>query len=90
MPSINVTPQTPPTFIFQTTEDQRLSATNATGFYDALLAAKVPVEAHIFERGEHGVGLDTTDPALTLWPLLLQSWLAGRGLMAPLTHQDTR
>ena len=81
MPSLNVTTQTPPTFIFQTTEDQRLPATNATGFYDALFAAKVPVEAHIFERGEHGVGFDTTDPALALWPLLLQNWLAGRGLL---------
>jgi acetyl esterase/lipase len=89
MPSINVTPQTPPTFIFQTTEDQRLSATNATGFYDALFAAKVPVEAHIFEQGEHGVGLDTTDPALSLWPRLLQNWLAGRGLLEPLAHQTT-
>jgi acetyl esterase/lipase len=82
MPSINVTPQTPPTFIFQTTEDRSL-ATNATGFYDALFAAKVPVELHIFERGRHGVGLGMTDPALSLWPLLLQNWLAGRGLLEP-------
>jgi len=86
MPSINVTPQTPPTFIFQTTEDQSVAATNATGFYDALYAAKVPVEAHIFERGDHGVSLDTTDPALSLWPVLLQNWLAGRGLLEPLAH----
>jgi acetyl esterase/lipase len=53
MPSMNVTAQTPPTFIFQTTDDRATAATNATGFYDALFAAKVPVEAHIFERGGH-------------------------------------
>lgn len=88
MPSINVTPETPPTFIFQTTEDRSL-ATSATGFYNALLAARVPVEAHIFERGQHGVGLGTTDPALSLWPLLLENWLAGRGLMAQPPRQTT-
>lgn len=80
MPSINVTPETPPTFIFQTTEDRAL-ATSATGFYNALLAARVPVEAHIFERGQHGVGFHTADPALSHWPLLLENWLAGRGLI---------
>jgi acetyl esterase/lipase len=88
MPSLNVTPETPPTFIFQTTED-RGNAPSATGFYDALLAAKVPVEAHIFERGEHGAGLGTTDPALSLWPLLLQNWLAGRGLLEPRARRTT-
>ena len=90
MPSLNVTPQTPPTFIFQTGADRSVPATNATGFYDALFAANVPVEAHIFERGEHGAGLDTTDPAIRLWPLLLQNWLAGRGLMPPLPHPAPR
>jgi acetyl esterase/lipase len=82
IPSLNVTAQTPPTFIFQTTED-RATATDATAFYDALYSAKVPVEAHIFEKGGHGAGLGMTDPALSLWPLLLQNWLAGHGLLEP-------
>ena len=79
-PVLNVTAQTPPTFILQTTEDRSL-ATDATAFYNALFAAHVPVEAHIFEKGAHGAGLGMTDPALRVWPILLENWLAGRGLL---------
>jgi len=79
-PVLNVTAQTPPTFIFQTTEDRSV-ATDATAFYNALFAAHVPVEAHIFEEGRHGVGLGMTDPALRVWPILLENWLAGRDFL---------
>ena len=80
MPSLNVTPRTPPTFIFQTTGTP--TAADAGSFYEALLAAGVPVEAHIFENGRQEVGMEATDPALSLWPVLLQNWLAARGLLA--------
>jgi acetyl esterase/lipase len=78
---LRVTPQTPPTFIFQTNADTTVPAENAVRFYLALRKAKVPAEMHIFENGPHGVGLSLDDPALSLWPTLLTNWLRGRGLL---------
>lgn len=49
--------------------------------YDALLAAGVPVEMHVFAKVRHGAGLGMTDPALSLWPTLLQNWLSGLGII---------
>jgi acetyl esterase/lipase len=82
-PAQNVSPQTPPTFIFHTSTDETVPARNATLFYDALRAANVPVELHIFAEGRHGLGFAMTDPALSAWPMLLQTWLQGRGLIGP-------
>jgi len=78
---LRVTPQTPPTFIFQTNADTTVVAENSVRFYLALRKAKVPAEMHIFENGPHGVGLSLDDPALSLWPTLLTNWLRGRGLL---------
>ncbi len=48
---LRVTPQTPPTFIFQTNADTTVVAENSVRFYLALRKAKVPAEMHIFENG---------------------------------------
>ncbi len=77
-----VKPNTPPTFIFQTNEDETVPAENAVSFYLALRKLKIPVEMHIFEPGKHGVGLAKNDPVLSVWPSLLQTWLAGKGILA--------
>jgi acetyl esterase/lipase len=78
---LQVTPQTPPTFIFQTNADTVVPAENSVLFYLALRKNKVPAELHIFEHGPHGVGLASRDPALSMWPVLLANWLRGRGLL---------
>jgi acetyl esterase/lipase len=82
VPSQNVKSNTPPTFIFHTTTDELLSPANPIAYYNALHAAKVPVEMHIFEQGRHGLGLAMTDPTLSVWPTLLQNWLQLRGLLS--------
>jgi acetyl esterase/lipase len=71
----SVTPETPPTFIFQTNADTTVPAENATYYYLALRKAKVAAEMHIFERGPHGVGLAMDDPALSEWSKLLTNWM---------------
>jgi acetyl esterase/lipase len=76
-----VTPQTPPTFIFSTSEDATVPSENSVAFYLALHKARVPAELHIFQKGPHGVGLDLGDPALGEWPTLLVHWLRGLGLL---------
>jgi acetyl esterase/lipase len=76
---LQVTPQTPPTFLFAITEDETVPVENTVAFYQALIKAGVPAEMHIFEQGHHGVGLDLGDPVLGIWPTLLTNWLREHG-----------
>ena len=76
-----VTAQTPPTFIFSTSEDTTVPSENSVEFYLALHKVKVPAELHIFQKGPHGVGLALGRPALDEWPTLLVNWLRGLGLL---------
>lgn len=77
-----VTSQTPPTFLFSTTNDSAVPVMNSVLFYEALLRAGVPAEIHIFEQGHHGSGLGVGNPQLSMWPVLLQNWLHLNGWMA--------
>jgi acetyl esterase/lipase len=76
-----VTSNTPPTFLFHTTEDAGVVPENSVQFYLALRKAAVPAELHIFQKGEHGVGLAPNDQALRVWPELLFTWMNGLGLL---------
>jgi acetyl esterase/lipase len=76
-----VTPQTPPTFLFHTNSDSGVPAENSVLFYLALRKAGVPAEMHIYERGEHGVGLAPFDPILSSWPRRLEAWMKLHGWM---------
>lgn len=82
-----ITPETPPTFLFHTNADTTVPAENSVLFYMGLRKAKVPAELHIFEPGAHGVGLAMGDPALAGWSSLLSTWLRGRGLLTPIPRQ---
>ena len=74
-----VTAETPPTFLFHTTGDKGVPPENSVMFYMALRKAGVPAEMHIYERGNHGVGLAPADPVLATWPGRLEDWLRLRG-----------
>jgi acetyl esterase/lipase len=76
-----VTAETPPTFLFHTNEDKTVPAENSVLFYLALRRAGVPAEMHIYERGQHGVGLAPTDRVLSSWPQRLADWMYSRGLL---------
>ena len=78
---LQVTPQTPPAFLFATTDDPVVPVMNSVQFYAALVRAKVPAEMHLFQHGPHGVGLAPGFPDLKGWPDLLASWMKARGLM---------
>jgi acetyl esterase/lipase len=79
---LQVTPQTPPTFLFHTTADTTVPVENSVLFYSALRKAGVPAELHIYERGPHGVGLAQTDEALSSWPARLADWLRIHGWLS--------
>jgi hypothetical protein len=49
--------------------------------YNDLRKAGVPVEAHFFADGEHGVGFALGDPVLGEWPGLLLRWMRANGLL---------
>jgi acetyl esterase/lipase len=76
-----VTPQTPPTFLLHTDEDSGVPPENSVAFYLALRKAGVPAELHIYQRGQHGVGLALNDPILSSWPGRLADWMRVRGLL---------
>jgi len=80
-PDLFVTKDTPPTFWYHTANDQTVPVEQGFRFYNALIKAGVPAEAHIFENGGHGSGLGKGDPALDLWPSLLEAWLRAHQLL---------
>ena len=79
---LQVTKDTPPTFLFHTTTDSTVPVENSVMFYSALRKAGVPAEMHIYERGPHGVGLAQSDPVLSSWPGRLADWLRIHGWAA--------
>ncbi len=77
-----VTRDTPPTFLFATTDDGVVPVMNSVAFYTALVKNDVPAEMHLFQHGRHGVGLAEGNPELNIWPELLIKWMRERGLAA--------
>jgi acetyl esterase/lipase len=76
-----ITPQTPPAFLFHTGDDSSVPVENSLLFYQALRGARVPAEMHIYEHGRHGVGLAQDDAVLSSWPDRLAAWLNAHGLL---------
>ncbi len=71
----HVTEHTPPVFLFVSLDDQRINPQNSVMFAQALKAANIPVEAHMFEHGAHGVGLATDMAEEHVWPEMFHHWL---------------
>ena len=83
-PELFVNKDTPPTFIYHTTDDQTVPVEQALSFYEAMLKAGASAEIHIFAHGSHGSGLGMGNATLDQWPNLLESWLRDRGLLTPM------
>lgn len=83
-PEVNVRPDTPPFFIWQTnSDDPRHSFTLG----QALTAVGVPFEMHLFPGGVHGLALADGNndlfmdvPHVAQWAPLCVTWLNGLGL----------
>src|SRR5579863_5242622 len=85
-PDLFVTKETPPTFWYHTFNDQTVPVEQGLRYYEALVKAGVPAEAHIFANGPHGTGLGKSDPSLDQWPNLLEFWLRAQGLLPSAAH----
>jgi acetyl esterase/lipase len=78
---LQVTPRTPPTFLWHTDDDEAVPVENSVLFFEAMKKAKVPGELHVFAHGKHGAGLAPNDPALSQWPHLCALWMEGMGFL---------
>lgn len=76
---LQVTKETPPTFLVHTMTDATVPVENSLMFADALRKNKVPFEMHIYEQGPHGFGLAPTNPVLATWTNRCADWLAVHG-----------
>lgn len=56
---LQVTKETPPTFLWHTWEDTAVPVENSLQFAAALRKAGVPFDLHIYQKGPHGLGLGT-------------------------------
>lgn len=78
-----VTADTPPTFIFATTNDPVVPVENSLDFYRALERHHVHAELHLFDYSNHGCGLCGSILPLREWPSLLRTWFIDRSFLPP-------
>ncbi len=76
----HVDAQTPPAFLWHTAADAGVPVENSLRFAEALSAAKVPFELHVFPTGEHGLSVctqevGTPDPYNARWTDWSVQWL---------------
>jgi len=70
-----VTPDTPPTFLWHTADDGAVPVENVFLFASALRKNNVPFDLHIYEQGHHGLGLADGDPHVASWTSVCGLWL---------------
>jgi acetyl esterase/lipase len=78
---LQVTAQTPPCFIWATSEDATVPVENSMLFASALRRAGVPFALHIYEKGPHGLGLGRPEKPAPAWADECLNWLHGRGFL---------
>jgi acetyl esterase/lipase len=73
---LNVTAATPRTFLVAAADDPSVNPVdNASRFFAALRAARVPAELHIYSSGGHGFGILKSGKTSATWPDALVAWL---------------
>lgn len=72
---LNVTEDTPPTFLVHAADDKSVPVENSLLFFEALKKNDVPVEMHIFPEGGHGFSLGIGMGHLATWPDMCIRWM---------------
>jgi dipeptidyl aminopeptidase/acylaminoacyl peptidase len=75
---LQVTDQTPPTFLVHAKDDNVVKVENSLVFAEALRKHNVPVEVYLYENGGHGFGLHNKTSTVDWLPIAL-TWLHGQG-----------
>jgi acetyl esterase/lipase len=84
----HITAATPPIFLAHAADDPIAAPEHSLRLHAAMLAAKRPVELHLFEAGGHSFALGKRGTGTTAWPRLFQSWMRGHGWVPSRTGED--
>jgi acetyl esterase/lipase len=71
---LQVTKQTPPTFLLHAKDDDGVNVKNSLAFANALKKNDVPVEIYLYEKGGHGFGMHNKTSDVD-WMKILQGWM---------------
>jgi acetyl esterase/lipase len=72
---LNVTKETPPTFLAHATDDNAVPVENSLMFYQALKDNGIPAEMHLYPKGGHGFGLALGIPETESWTDRCIDWM---------------
>jgi acetyl esterase/lipase len=75
---LQVTNNTPPTFLVHASDDDAVKPQNSIAFYLALLKNHVPAEMHLYESGRHGFGMNLKNKN-EQWMDRCKNWLENHG-----------
>lgn len=71
---------TSPTLLVHASDDKGVPPENSQRMYDALRAAGVRSELHVFDSGGHGFGMrGIAGKSVASWPTLMQNWALAHG-----------
>jgi len=80
-PSRNVTPNTSPMFLAHAEDDGLVPVDNSLEMRQALVAQRIAVETHLFERGGHGWDMRSgPEHPAHFWPQLFLNFIRRQGL----------
>ena len=77
---LQITNQTPPTFLVHASDDKAVKPDNSIVFYQGLIQHNVPAELHIYQSGGHGFGLKQKNKN-ELWMVRCANWMEVNGWM---------
>ncbi|HLZ16915.1 MAG TPA: alpha/beta hydrolase [Cyclobacteriaceae bacterium] len=77
---LQVTKDTPPTFLVHATDDDGVKVENSLVFYQHLIAHKIPAELHTYQNGGHGFGLNNKT-TIDKWMERCKNWMTSNGWM---------
>jgi acetyl esterase/lipase len=78
---LQITADTPPAFLVHSSDDNAVPVMNSIGYFKGLQKNNIPVELHIFQKGDHGYGLSPNGGTESSWPGLCIKWLKAMGLI---------
>jgi acetyl esterase/lipase len=78
---LQVTTNTPPTFLVLAGDDKGVNPENSIKYYEALLKNHVPAELHVYQSGGHGFGTRILEKNNN-WMDVLRVWMAHNGFLS--------
>lgn len=75
---LQVTEQTPPTFLIHASDDDAVKPENSISFYLALIKNHVPAELHIYQNSGHGFGMNLKNTN-EHWMERCKNWIESNG-----------